>query len=88
MATSAVFAELKQFKAICPGNRHTHYSNPRYAPTYSEVKTLITIKHVSYLQDNLATFQHKYGFSLHKLMEYIETILSYNAQKGILKGDK
>ena len=43
VATSAVFAKLKQFKAICPGNRHTHthtltdYSNPRYVPTHSEV---------------------------------------------------
>ena len=24
VATSVLFAELKQFKAICPGNRHTH----------------------------------------------------------------
>ena len=43
MATSAVFAELKQFKAICPGNRQTHthtltdYRNLRYVPMYSEV---------------------------------------------------
>ena len=25
VANSAVFAVLKQFKAICPGNRHTHW---------------------------------------------------------------
>ena len=38
MATSALFAELKQFKAICLGNTHTQthtltdYSNPCNAP--------------------------------------------------------
>ena len=44
VATSAVFAQLKQFKAICPSNRHTDthtltdYSNPCYVPTHSKVK--------------------------------------------------
>ena len=43
VATSAMFAELKQFKAIFPGNRHTNTQtdrliNPHYAPTQNEVK--------------------------------------------------
>ena len=40
VATSAIFAELKQLKAICPDNRHTYTQTdrlqyPRYAPVHS-----------------------------------------------------
>ena len=53
MATSAVFAELKQYKAICLGNRQPHtqthtdrlvqYPYPHYAPMHSEVNNAATV---------------------------------------------
>ena len=51
MATSAVFAELKQYKAICLGNRHTHTQThtdrlvqyPHYAPRHSKVNNAATV---------------------------------------------
>ena len=47
-----MFAELKYFKAICPGKTHTHTHThthtdrlpyPRYAPTHSEVNYEVAI---------------------------------------------
>ena len=41
VATSVLFAELKQFKAICPGNRHTEQTTVTLAMRPRTVRLII-----------------------------------------------
>ena len=76
VATSAVFAELKQFKAIWPGNRHAHrhthththtltdYSDPRYAPTHSEINYSYSIASVAIVRNVYTGFKSDINWHL------------------------